>query len=114
MTFPNYVANDFDFDEAISLVELCQRAQQVFAHATGGDAKDLYNRLFKDDEWVCVHATDAKTHAQALILHRTATTQFVLVFNEQETYPLKTLQATAPRGGATSGAAQSIAQTANP
>jgi len=112
MTLPNYLANGFDFDEAISLVELCQRAQQVLAHAAGSDAKDLYNLLFKDDEWVCVHATEAKAQAQALILHRTATTQFVLVFNEPETHSVKTAQATASGGGATSGATQSTAQTA--
>lgn len=114
MTLPNYLANGFDFDEAISLVELCQRAQQVLAHAAGSDAKDLYNLLFKDDEWVCVHATEAKAQAQALILHRTATTQFVLVFNEPETHSVKTAQATASGGDATSGATPSTAQTAMP
>jgi hypothetical protein len=68
ITLPIYLANGFNFEEAISLVELCQRAQQVLAHAAGDDAKDLYNLLFKDDEWVCVHATEAKAQAQAPVL----------------------------------------------
>lgn len=78
MTLPSQILPGFEFVEAIALAEFTARAQQVFAHSTGDDAKTLYNLLFKGEEWSCLHAVSAN-QTNALLLKRGETPQFALV-----------------------------------
>lgn len=80
MTLPNQLTTGFVFDEAIALAEFAAQARQVFARTTGEEAKALYNLLFKDDEWGCVHALGAH-QVHALLLQRKEESQFALVID---------------------------------
>ena len=50
MRIPTTLTPGFDFDEAIGLAELSQRAHQISQH-NHGEPAERYGLLFKEDEW---------------------------------------------------------------
>lgn len=79
MTLPQHITTGFEFDEAIWLAELCQRAHQLFTHESKTETQTLYDALYADAEWSFVHAISAAP-ARALIVQRGERQQYAVVF----------------------------------
>ncbi len=80
MGFPEKLTNGFNFDEAITMAELCRRVYRVFEFEKGRDIQELYDTIY-NDEWIFVHCTcDDKTDDRALILRRKDMNQYAVVF----------------------------------
>jgi hypothetical protein len=81
MTFPEHLTTGFDFDEAIALAELCERADRLFSQETGGEPADLYPVLYPAQPWRFVHAIGETTApARVLIVQRADRQQYSVVF----------------------------------
>jgi len=79
MPLPQHITTGFEFDEAIWLAELCQRAHELFTHESETETQTLYDALYSDAEWSFVHAVSAGS-ARALIVQRSDRQQYALVF----------------------------------
>lgn len=79
MNLPEHITTGFDFDEAIVLAELCERAEQIFAPEAAGNVRDRYEALNKDQPWQFAHAIDS-TNIRALIVQRDSRKQYAVVF----------------------------------
>jgi hypothetical protein len=83
MSLSEYITNDFDFDEAIWLAELCHQASQVFAPGRSNPGT-LYATLFAD-AWQFAHAIRGKGGAtQVLIVRGAQRNQWAVVFQQRE------------------------------
>lgn len=81
MDFPEIMTSGFNFDEAITMAELCRRVYKVFENQYIKKPKELYDALHEDDEWEFIHSiSDYKTDGRALILKRKDRNQFAVVF----------------------------------
>ncbi len=94
MTFSEHITTGFDFDEAIWLAELCQRAQQLFTHESGAAAAEIYDALYQDQEWKVVRAIGSPANpARTLIVKRNNRRQYAIVFWMPESAGLAAVQA---------------------
>jgi len=46
MPLPQHITTGFEFDEAIWLAELCQRAHELFTHESETETQTLYDALY--------------------------------------------------------------------
>jgi len=83
MTQTESIRDGFNYDEAITMAELCRRVYQVFSEGLldVDRARELYKALYYDDDWQFVHALcDYKTDGRCLIVKRKGRNQYALAF----------------------------------
>lgn len=80
MGFPIMIKPGFDFDEAIPMAELSQRAYRIFESEDERHPADVYGVLYRD-EWRYLHAiSDVTKGVRCFIARRGSSNQYAIVF----------------------------------
>ena len=80
MAFPLTIKSGFDFDEAIPMAELSQRAYRIFEAEAEREPGDVYGVLYRD-EWRYLHSLgNLAKGVRCFIARRGNTAQYAIVF----------------------------------
>lgn len=84
MSMPQKIQKGFNYEEAVLMAKFCQRVYQIFQQDDGNiddeEIKDIYNAMYRNEEWKIVHTfrNDDK-NVRGFIVKKSGANQYTVV-----------------------------------